>query len=469
MPDPARSFTRSALAAALALHGTAAFSFAQTACGSWTGLFDGLLGNIGRTSQTRVSDLLVFDAGDGPMLYMAGNFEVVVDSVFGEVRAPGLARWDGERWSAVPGLDGPGLELDARVITLEVFDDGTGPALYIGGEFTTAAGLEAMCIARWDGTTWSSFEGPGSPGLASKITDIHFHDFGDGPSLYVAGAMLEDLSPPALPVLRWDDGRWIRPGVNPPESGYGHDLASFDGHLYLSGGERMLIEAERISGIARFDGEDWSMPVGQNQRIVEFGSEFWPLLPIEMDGQDVLLAGGAFSILEGEQHLASAFAAWDGERWLSAKPDGHVSISTPTDFALFDDGFGWGLFMAGSQIQQRSSSAGVLRAGELQSLQGLNGGPGYAVVVHDDGSGPALLVGGEFDDPTGRTPYLGRWQPNERCPLDFNGDCRADMSDFLALKNLFDAGDPAADFDADGVLSVFDFLSYQNAFDLGCP
>lgn len=55
------------------------------------------------------------------------------------------------------------------------------------------------------------------------------------------------------------------------------------------------------------------------------------------------------------------------------------------------------------------------------------------------------------------------------CRADFNGDGVADIFDFLAFLNAFDAGDPLADFDFDGELTVFDFLAFQNRFDQGCP
>src|SRR5262245_23643042 len=38
------------------------------------------------------------------------------------------------------------------VLAVTVFDDGSGPALYVGGYFTTAGGLSANSIAKWDGS-----------------------------------------------------------------------------------------------------------------------------------------------------------------------------------------------------------------------------------------------------------------------------------------------------------------------------
>jgi hypothetical protein len=47
------------------------------------------------------------------------------------------------------------------VNALIVFDDGTGPALYAGGAFTTAGGVSANRIAKWNGSTstWSALGG----------------------------------------------------------------------------------------------------------------------------------------------------------------------------------------------------------------------------------------------------------------------------------------------------------------------
>ena len=37
---------------------------------------------------------------------------------------------------------------------LGVFDDGSGPALYVGGRFLTASGVTVNNIAKWDGASW---------------------------------------------------------------------------------------------------------------------------------------------------------------------------------------------------------------------------------------------------------------------------------------------------------------------------
>ena len=44
--------------------------------------------------------------------------------------------------------------------------------LIAGGEFTTAGGTEANCIARWDGTTWS----PLDSGMNGEVFALTVYD-----------------------------------------------------------------------------------------------------------------------------------------------------------------------------------------------------------------------------------------------------------------------------------------------------
>ena len=52
-----------------------------------------------------------------------------------------------------------GLGTDNSVGALAVFDDGGGPALFAGGLFTTAGGVAAAKIAKWDGLGWTPLGG----------------------------------------------------------------------------------------------------------------------------------------------------------------------------------------------------------------------------------------------------------------------------------------------------------------------
>lgn len=119
-----------------------------------------------------VNAMAVFDDGTSKALYVAGSF-INAGNVTDTRR---IARWNGSEWSAL----GQGLG-DAPVHTLAVFDDGTGSALYAGGQFTNAVGsMETRRIAKWNGTTWSS-QGGGIPDDNSDPCWCHLPDCSCGP------------------------------------------------------------------------------------------------------------------------------------------------------------------------------------------------------------------------------------------------------------------------------------------------
>jgi trimeric autotransporter adhesin len=92
--------------------------------------------------------LVLFDDGDGAALYAGGTFTQA-----GGVEANYIARWDGSSWSSVGGgMDG---SVHALAVLKNDSRGATGVGLYAGGWFTTAGGVKANAVARWDGTSWS--------------------------------------------------------------------------------------------------------------------------------------------------------------------------------------------------------------------------------------------------------------------------------------------------------------------------
>ncbi len=73
--------------------------------------------------------------------------------------------------------------MNARFYALSVFDDGGGPALYGGGLFTTAGGVAANFIARWNGSSWS----PQGSGMNDTVLALSVFDDGGGPALHGGG------------------------------------------------------------------------------------------------------------------------------------------------------------------------------------------------------------------------------------------------------------------------------------------
>src|SRR5258708_7589240 len=119
-----------------------------------------------------VHALTVFDDGTGPALYAGGEFTTA-----GDVVANRIAKWNGTQWSTL------GSAMNGSVMALAVFDDGIGPALYAGGEFTMAGDEAANRIAKWDGTQWSAI----GSGMNGAVYAIRVFDDGTGPALYAGG------------------------------------------------------------------------------------------------------------------------------------------------------------------------------------------------------------------------------------------------------------------------------------------
>jgi hypothetical protein len=74
---------------------------------------------------------------DSDYVYAGGDFTTA-----GGVTANGIARWNGTSWSAL----GSGVDTDVQSLAFAPNGD-----LYAGGYFSTAGGEPADFIARWDG------------------------------------------------------------------------------------------------------------------------------------------------------------------------------------------------------------------------------------------------------------------------------------------------------------------------------
>ena len=101
-----------------------------------------------------VYTMTVHDDGRGAALYVGGYSDPTMPGF----TANRVAKWDGTTWSALStGIDDP--DSQALVEALCSYDDGTGPALYVGGRFTVVGGAWLPGLARWDGSNWSSVGG----------------------------------------------------------------------------------------------------------------------------------------------------------------------------------------------------------------------------------------------------------------------------------------------------------------------
>ena len=171
---------------------------AQWSGGAWSKLGTGM--NFGST----VYSLAHFDDGSGLALYAGGTFTTA-----GEVPANRVARWNGTFWSALgTGVEGTGPFVRA----LRGFDDGTGSALFAAGQFSTAGGVAASHIAKWNGQGWA----PLGAGIGSIWVEklLVFDDgTGDGPDLYVGGEFNSAGGMVTSKIAIWRGCGDSRPGV----------------------------------------------------------------------------------------------------------------------------------------------------------------------------------------------------------------------------------------------------------------
>ncbi|MBW7906397.1 MAG: hypothetical protein LC135_15445 [Phycisphaerae bacterium] len=143
----------------------------------WDGLAWSL---VGGGIPSGVEAMTLFNDGSGTALYICGQ--------------GGVAKWNGVGWTSIGGTTG-GLPN-----TLAVFNDGSGEKLYLGGYFTAVGGVPAVCVARWDGESWSAVGNPElTPDVA--IEQLRVLDDGSGPALFaVAPGVLQ----------KWDGQKWTR-------------------------------------------------------------------------------------------------------------------------------------------------------------------------------------------------------------------------------------------------------------------
>jgi len=271
--------------------------------------------------------LTTFDDGNGPALYAGGTFEFA-----GGVLARGIAKWDGSSWSAL----GSGLQ-DGTVAAMAVYDDGGGPALYIGGGLTKAGPVPVNNIAKWDGTSWSALRG----GMKTTVRALTVFDDGSGPALFI-GAF---NSPETPPLQSWNGLRYSLRG-SPQPNGSVFALRAFDdgsGSALYVGGVFTTAAGVSVNRIARWNGTSFS-PLGSGMN-----NTFVLALEVFDDGTGggpALYAGGLFTNAGGASGT-NHVARWDGSSWkgLGNGTNGGVSA-----FAVFDDGSGAGpgLYVGGA-------------------------------------------------------------------------------------------------------------------------
>lgn len=109
----------------------------------WDGFTWSTLGSGIHGGMDDVLDMIVYNNE----LYVAGTF-TIADGNYGNY----IQKWDGFNWSSVGGGVIGDFGGNGQIFDLEVYDN----FLYAVGVFSSAGGIPAPQIAKWDGTNWCS-------------------------------------------------------------------------------------------------------------------------------------------------------------------------------------------------------------------------------------------------------------------------------------------------------------------------
>jgi hypothetical protein len=358
----------------------------------------------------------VFDDGTGPAIYVGGEFTMA-----GPVATHDIARWNGASWSAVGGGVGPSSE--PGILTMAVFDDGTGPALYAGGYFTQIGGIPAARIAKWNGSTWSAV-GSGIGSGNDVVAALAVFDDGSGPGLYAGGLFTTAGGIHANNIARWNGTYW---------SALGNGVLSFDnqiasvgallpytnsaGTTLVVGGHFTQAGGHQVKHIAAWDGATWSA-LGSGVLSPQIASiSSLASLP----GSGELYAGGHFDTAGGVH--AIDIAKWDGGSWAALGTDGVNGPSGGAVYALtfYNDGSRPALYVSGEILTADAISTPPIARCNGAGWSAVGGGLGvtnqinvvYGFATYDDGTGngPDLYPVGWFTVADGSIPsaYIARW------------------------------------------------------------
>ncbi len=235
----------------------------------WNGTTWSPLGS-GTNGQVEILKLVPNGAG-GHDLYAGGAFTTA-----GGVTVNRIAKWNGTTWSAL------GTGCNSFVESLAYADNGAGGLdIYAGGQFTTAGGVAAASIAKWDGSTWSAVGGGLTlTGTTAKCEELRVVRSGAGGLLmYVGGSFTAAGGQSIQNLAAWDGTSWAALGSGVDAPVFGLDMK--DGVLYVAGAFATA-GGVATNGCATWDGANWAAIPGNVTTRANM---------LLVDGSDLYIAG----------------------------------------------------------------------------------------------------------------------------------------------------------------------------------
>ena len=319
--------------------------------GSWSPLGTGM--------NSEVNALAVMTIEGTDYLYAGGIFSTaggVLDTKY-------IAKWDGSNWSAL------GTGMNNSVKALAVMTIGGTDYLCAGGSFTTAGGVGAIRIAKWN-SSWSALcPGNGMNGSVRAFAVI-------GADLYAGGDFTLAGQVSANYIAKWNGTTWSALGTGMNNSVWALAVSGED--LY-AGGWFTTAGGVTVNRIAKWNSltSSWSaLGTGMDGYVYA----------LTVSGSD-LYAGGLFTIAGGVE--ANRIAKWNGS-W-SNLGTGMVGNSVLALAVIGTDLYAGGTFTSAGGVSNTNRIA-KWSSGSWSALgTGMNNTV-YALAV----SGSDLYAGGTF-------------------------------------------------------------------------
>jgi hypothetical protein len=415
--------------------------------------WDTTVGQPGVSSGT-IRAMLPFDDGSGPALFIGGKFDGI-----GGVEASNVARWNGTSFEPLgAGISGPGISSEVRALC--VYDDGQGPSLYAGGFFQHADGHPVgFSIARWDGEAWYAVGG-GLEGQTPQVNAMTVFDDGTGPALIIGGQLRSPDATANDGIVAWNGETYRSLGAGISGTpGQVNALAAIPAPSFTGGNDWLIVGGHfqgageiSVEGVARWNGVEWAtLGDGIDGSVTTVKDVL-----IHNDGAGVAAyMTGDFTSAGGEPASSAARWYW-GNTW---EPLGDSYLVNAT-IGTFDAG-------AGSELY--AATAAGFRVWRDDAWE--EASPGVwgvlALAAFDDGHGQdALYIGGAFTQVNGATAErFARWRCT--CPADLDGSGDVGVAD-LALV-IVSWGTSEGDVDGDGSTDEADLVAVLLAWGGSCP
>ncbi len=450
-------------------------------------VWDVTLGNPG-VSTGYIEPIIAWDDGTGEKIYAGGS----ANNIGSVAQADYLAQYDPAdgTWSAV----GPGIQqgnTNAFLTSMCVWDDGGGEKLFVTGFYFSAGNAEGTkSLACWDGDEWSALDSDFEPNSATATYDALPADLGDGEMLYISGNFETIGGIAAGRIASYNGESFAKVGEG---NGFFGSFSPFVQSLFTRDDGNGL----KLYACGRFDGVDgvsarnvarYDPVTGQWERV---GSGLNPVSSLanftafttfdDGTGEALYLSGQQFRVPgDGQIYLC---AKWDGTSWTGV---GQTLSGRATDLAVWDDGSGPALYMAGTAMFEVNYFAKLADGVWEPAQSGINNPPvngnfssAFGLYTASDG----IIVGGNFSQVGGLDPVtgVGEGDPipargmatltpcNSGCPADLDGDDDTDADDFFAYLDAFASDDQSiCDIDADEDCDADDFFGYLDLFAQGC-